>query len=72
MLLIAVDAEGSIEPIPNSLYLASLQEPSAFEYRGYRLFDSRLPRRRLLGRGKVVQGSGRTPGRREATRSPET
>src|SRR4051812_44640288 len=35
--------------------LASLQEPSAFEYRRHRLFDSHHPRCRLLGRGKVVQ-----------------
>src|SRR5437868_9910075 len=36
------------------LHLASLQEPSALEYRGHSLFDSRRPRRRLLGRGNVV------------------
>src|SRR5882762_4004438 len=36
-------------------YLASLQEPSAFEYRRHRFFDSRYPCRRLLGGGKVVQ-----------------
>ena len=32
-----------------------LQEASAFEYRGYRLFDSRGARRRPLSRGKEVQ-----------------
>lgn len=41
--------------IENVLYLASLQEPSPFEYRGHCLFDPRLPCHRLLGRGKVVQ-----------------
>ena len=35
--------------------VASLQKPSAREYCGHRLFDSRRPRRRLLGRGKVLQ-----------------
>src|SRR5690348_10702015 len=39
----------------NVLYLASFQEPSAFEYRRHRLFDSRRPRGRLFGRGKVAQ-----------------
>src|SRR6266700_3790292 len=34
---------------------ASLQEPSAFEYRRHRLFDSRHSCRRLLGCSKVVQ-----------------
>src|SRR5437879_5285948 len=35
--------------------LASLQKPSALEYRRHGLFDSRHPRRRLLGGGKVVE-----------------
>ncbi len=38
-----------------ALCSASLQKPSAFEYRRPRLFDSRHPRRRLPGRGEVVQ-----------------
>jgi hypothetical protein len=56
----------------NSLYLASLQEPSAFEYRGHRLFDSRRPRRRLLGRGKVVQITPLPPRRQRLEGALET
>src|SRR3982750_4825387 len=50
-------------PLRRSLFdLASLQETSAFEYRGHRLVDSRLPRRRLLGACKVVQVTPLPPG----------
>src|SRR5438876_7002095 len=53
-------------------HLASLQEPSAFEYRGPRLFDSRRPRRRLLGRGKVVQVTPLPPRRQRLEGALET
>lgn len=43
--------------------LAFLREPSAFEYRGHRFVDSGRPRRRLLGRRKVVQVTPLTPRR---------
>src|SRR5579863_8374808 len=49
--------------------LASLQEPSAGEYRRQRLFDSRRPRRRLLGRGKVVEVTPLPP-RRQRVEGP--
>src|SRR6266436_1898217 len=54
------------------LHLASLQEPSALEYRGHRLFDSRRPRRRLLGRGKVVQVTPLPPRRQRLEGALET
>src|SRR5437868_523583 len=54
------------------LHLASLQEPSAFEYRGHRLFDSRRPRHRLLGRGKVVEVTPLPPRRQRLECALET
>src|SRR5213078_2336345 len=54
------------------LYLASLQEPSAFEYRRHRLFDSRHPCRRLLGGGKVVQVTPLPPRRQRLKGALET
>src|ERR1700737_1714211 len=60
------------ESIPNSLNLAPLQEPSAFKYRGHRLFDSRRSRRRLLGRGKVVQVTPLSPRRQRVEGALET
>src|SRR5438876_6622726 len=53
-------------------HLASLQEPSAVEYRRHRLFDSRRPRRRLLGRGKVVQVTPLPPRRQRLEGALET
>src|SRR5436853_4231826 len=55
-----------------TLHLASLQEPSAFEYRGHRLFDSRRPRHRLLGRGKVVEVTPLPPRRQRLECALET
>src|SRR5215831_6443362 len=53
-------------------YLASLQEPSAFEYRRRRLFDSRHPCRRLLGCAKVVQVTPLPPRRQRLEGALET
>src|SRR6185437_11595226 len=51
---------------------ASLQEPSAFKYRRHRLFDSREPRRRLLGCAKVVEVTPLPPGRQRLEGAHET
>src|SRR5215471_21791994 len=53
-------------------YLPSLQKPSAFVYRRHRLFDSRHPRRRLLGRGKVKEVTPLTPRRQRLEGALET
>src|SRR5580658_3606356 len=54
------------------LYLASLQESSAFEYRGHRPFDSCRPRCRLLGGGKMVQVPPLPPRRQRLEGALET
>jgi len=59
-------------PIVANSDSVSLEEPSAFEYRGDRLFDSRRPRRRLLGRGKVVQVAPLPPRRQRLESALET
>src|SRR5438132_8882358 len=57
---------------PPPFHLASLQEPSAFENRRDRLFDSRHPCRRLLGCGKVVQVTPLPPRRQRLEGALET
>lgn len=54
---------GHVLTADESRALAPLQEPSAFEYGGHRLFDSRRSGRRLLGRGKVIQVTALSPRR---------
>src|SRR5436305_1817250 len=51
--------------------LAPLKEPSAFEYRGHRLLDSRRPRGRLLCRREVVQITPLPPRRQRLERALE-
>src|ERR1700733_2488230 len=59
-------------PCRAALSLAPLQESSTLEYRRHRFFDSRHSRRRLLGRGKVVEVTPLPPRRQRLEGALET